>query len=77
MGIGNQQQGLQQQGINADYSSFLEQRQHPYQQVDYMRGAMQGLPMTQTSTANTTAAPSLTQQLISNGIGGYMMGGGK
>lgn len=78
MGIGNQQQNLQQQGIDTDYQSFLEQRQHPYNQVDYMRAGIGGLPMTQNTTANTTTpAPSLTQQLIGNMTGGYMLGGKK
>lgn len=74
MGIGNQQQGWEQQGLDTGYQNFLEQRDHPLTQARIMQSGYQGLPMTQTTTANTTPAPTLAQQLISSGIGGYMMG---
>lgn len=77
MGIGNQQQGWEQQGLDVGYQNFLEQRDHPLTQARIMQSGYQGLPMTQTTTANTTPAPTLAQQLISSGIGGYMIGGGK
>lgn len=77
MGIGNQQQGLQQQGLDVGYQNFLDQRDHPLKQAQIMQSGYQGLPMTQTTTANVGSAPSLAQQLISSGIGGYMIGGGK
>jgi hypothetical protein len=73
MGVGNQQQGLNQSSLNIGYQDFLNQRQHPYQQIDYARGLIQGLPVGQTMTANTGSAPSLSQQLISGGIGAYNM----
>jgi hypothetical protein len=76
MGIGNQQQQLGQQGLNVGYQNFQDQLNDPMKKIGYMQQGMQGLPMNQVSTANTTPPPSLTQQLISNGIGGYMMGGG-
>lgn len=74
LGIGNQQQALDQQSANIGYQQFQEQRQHPYQQLGFMQQFLNGLPMTQTSTATTTPAPTLMQQLISAGIGGYNMG---
>jgi hypothetical protein len=77
LGIGNQQQALNQRSADIGYESFLSQRDDPLRKLGIMQQGMQGLPMTQTATANTTQAPTLTQQLISNGIGGYMMGGGK
>lgn len=77
MGIGNQQQGLQQQGLDVGYQNFLEQRDHPLKQAQIMQQGYQGMPMTQTTTAQVGSAPSLAQQLISSGIGGYMMGAGK
>jgi hypothetical protein len=73
MGIGNQQQGLGQQSKNIGYQDFLNQKQYPFQQVDYMKGLIQGLPVNQMSTANTAPTPSLAQQLIGNGIGAYNM----
>jgi len=77
MGIGNQQQQLGQKSLDIGYQDFQNQVNDPLKKLGIMQSGMQGLPVTQTSTANTTPAPSLTQQLISNGIGGYMMGGGK
>lgn len=74
MGIGNQQQGLNQASLNIGYQDFLDQKKYPFQQVDYMKGLIQGLPVNQTSTANTGSAPSLASQLISSGIGGYNLG---
>jgi len=74
MGIGNQQQGLQQQGLDVGYQNFLDQRDHPLKQAQIMQQGYQGMPMTQTTTAQVGSAPSLAQQLISSGIGGYMMG---
>lgn len=76
LGIGNQQQNLTQAGNDVGYQNFLDQRNHPYQQAQFMQQGMQGLPMTQTSTANVSQAPSLAQQLISSGIGGYQIGSG-
>lgn len=77
MGIGNQQQNVQQQGLNVGYQNFLDQRQHPYQQAQFMQQGLQGLPMTQTDTARVGTAPSTLQQLITSGIGGYQLGTGK
>lgn len=78
MGIGNQQQGNAQKGLDVGYQNFLDQRQQPYDQARFMQSGMQGLPMTQTAVASMTPAPTMTQQLLSSGIGGYMMGtGGK
>jgi hypothetical protein len=74
LGIGNQQQGLDQRSADIGYEQFQQQRQHPYQQTQYMQSFLQGLPMTQTSTATMTPAPTTTQQLISAGIGGYQLG---
>lgn len=76
MGIGNQQQTLDQKGLDIGYQNFVDQRQHPYQQAQFMQSGYNGLPMTQVNTANTTPAPTLTQQLISSGIGGYQLGTG-
>jgi hypothetical protein len=74
MGIGNQQQALDQSGLNVGYQNFLDQKNQPYQQTQYMQNFLQGLPMTQTNTATVTPPPTLSQQLISSGLGGYMLG---
>lgn len=77
MGIGNQQQQLGQKSLDVGYQNFQDQVNDPLKKLGIMQSGFNGLPMTQVSTANTTPAPTLTQQLISNGIGGYMMAGGK
>lgn len=76
MGIGNQQQALEQKGLDVGYQNFVDQRDNPIKQLGIMQSGFSGMPMTQTAVSNTTPAASLTQQLISNGIGGYMMGNG-
>ena len=58
MGIGNQQQALNQRGLDVGYQNFLDQRNQPYQQAQFMQSGLQGLPMTQTSTATMTSAPT-------------------
>jgi hypothetical protein len=74
MGIGNQQQQLNQQSLNTGYQDFLAQRQHPYQQAEFLRAAYSGLPMTQQTTSTFTPAPTMTQQLIGNMTAGYGLG---
>jgi hypothetical protein len=76
MGIGNQQQGLEQKGLDIGYQNFTDQRDDPFKKAQFMQAGYNGLPMTQTNTAQTTPAPTLTQQLISSGIGGYQLGTG-
>lgn len=74
LNIGNQQQQLGQAGLNVGYQNFLDQRNHPYRQAQFMQSGLQGLPMTQTSTATVGQAPTLWQQMLSAGIGGYQLG---
>lgn len=76
LGIGSQQQGLEQRGLDIGYQNFQDQRNHPYNQLRFQQGFLSGLPMTQYATANTSPAPTLGQQLIGSGIGGYMIGRG-
>lgn len=73
MGIGNQQQALDQKGLDVGYQNFQDQRNHPYQQAQFMQAGYNGLPMTMSNTA-TTSAPSMTNQLIGNMTAGYGLG---
>jgi hypothetical protein len=73
MGIGNQQQGLEQKGLDVGYQNFQDQQQHPYKQAQFMQAGYNGLPMTMSNTA-TTSAPSMTNQLIGNMSAGYGLG---
>lgn len=74
MGIGNQQQALNQTGLNVGYQNFVDQRDDPLKKLGIMQQGYNGMPMTQTTTANTTPAPSFASQLIGNGIAGYTLG---
>lgn len=71
LGIGALQQGQQQAGLDIGYQDFQRQQQQPYQQTQYMQSFLSGLPMTQYATAQTTPAPSMTQQLLGNTMAGY------
>ncbi len=46
---GQQQRGIEQEGITADYNEFLEQRDYPKKQVQFLQSMMQGMPY-QTTT---------------------------
>lgn len=74
MGIGNQQQALNQTSLNVGYQNFVDQRDDPLKKLGIMQQGYNGMPMTQTTTANTTPAPSFASQLIGNGIAGYTLG---
>ena len=76
LGIGNQQQALNQQSLTTGYNDYLTQLQYPYQQLQFGQSMLSGLPMTQFSVANTIPAPTIGQQVTSAGIGGYMLGNG-
>lgn len=64
---GATQQGLAQQGINADIKQFEEQRDYPAKMVQYQKDLLQGLPITTTqTTSNQTDISNLTSQI--NGL---------
>lgn len=71
LGVGNQQQANTQQNLTTGYQNYQNQLNYPYQQLQFMQGMLNGLPMSQYSTAMTGSTPSLTNQLIGNGIGAY------
>ena len=61
-GFGGQQRDIEQQGIAADYNEFLRQQQYPYQQLQFMREMISGLPTS--SITNQPAQLSGIAQLI-------------
>ena len=65
---GATQRGIEAEGVAADKAEFENQRQFPYQQLDYMRNAMTGLPTS--SVSNTPAQMSDVGNILS------MLGGG-
>jgi hypothetical protein len=70
---GAQQQALQQQNLTNAYQDYLTQLQYPYQQLQFQKGMLAGLPGIQPSTTTTAyqAQPSAMQQLGALGLGAY------
>tara|TARA_S200002703_G_C3691114_1_gene212243 strand:- start:80 stop:694 length:615 start_codon:yes stop_codon:yes gene_type:complete len=52
-GAGAAQRAIEQQGIEADYSQFREERDYPYKQLQYQKSLLQGLPVTAQSYSYT------------------------
>lgn len=69
MQAGAQQQALQQQGLNTAYNQYQQQLQYPYQQLSFMQGLYQGLPMSQSASTMYQAQPPASQQLMGMGLG--------
>ena len=65
---GAQQRGIEAEGIGADLAEFNQQRQYPYQQVQFLRDMISGLP-----TGSVTNTPGQM-----SGIGSLLsvLGGG-
>lgn len=80
--VGETQQANQQQGLNQAYADFLEQRQYPQQQVEWMNNILRGIQPSVSGTNTTTNAPAtimgaspLAQVAgIGSGIGALLSG---
>lgn len=70
LGAGAQQQALDQQNLNVGINQYNQQLQYPYQQLAFMQGMYQGLPMTQ-SAQSMYQNPSAVSQLGGLGAAGY------
>tara|TARA_R110000868_G_scaffold115516_2_gene308419 strand:- start:929 stop:2014 length:1086 start_codon:yes stop_codon:yes gene_type:complete len=67
-GAGKTQRDIESEGIAADRAQFEEERLHPYKQLQFQQGLIQGLPVsTQTTSEATTGLGQL-----SGGLGGLM-----
>lgn len=64
---GATQQGIEQQGVAADYAQFQEARDYPYKQVQYMQSLLQGLPLA--AQSYTYAQPSTLSNILSSAGG--------
>ena len=71
--MGATQRAIEQEGLTSDYKDFLEQRDWDKTQQTYLRGILQGLPMTTQnqyveapSTANSILGGALTASEIYN-----------
>jgi hypothetical protein len=67
-GAGATQRDIAQQGITADLNEFNQQRQYPYQQVQFMRDMISGLPTS--SVTNTPGQLSNVGALLTSLGGG-------
>lgn len=55
--LGAQERAIESEGIAADYAQFMEERDYPYKQVQFMQSLLQGMPLaTQSYTYNEPGA---------------------
>jgi hypothetical protein len=71
-GVGAEQQGQQQKSLDLAYQDFLNPRQYPQQQLDFMSSIIRGLP-TPTSTTSTNTGP-LSNQYGPTGLAQILAG---
>jgi len=64
-------QSDQQEALDLAYSDFLNQRDFPRQQINYMSGILRGVPVSPTmETTKYAAQPNIAQQMMGFGLGG-------
>lgn len=79
--IGQEQQALQQRGLDVAYQDFLNQQQWPQQQINAMSTTLRGLPPSAVPTASSTTgattqfAPSPLSQVASAYFTAKALGG--
>ncbi len=66
---GQEQRGIEQEGITADYLQFQQEQQYPYEQLQFMQSLLQGLPIT--ATSRQFVEPGGFQE-IGGGVGGIL-----
>ena len=62
-GAGQEQRGIEQEGITADYLQYQQEQQYPYEQLDFMRRMIDGLPIS--TSSRSFVDPSSLDQLTS------------
>lgn len=66
-GAGATQRAIEQEGITADLNEFLQQRDYPLKQVQFLQSMLQGLPISAVSTP--TQQPSGLSNFLGNASG--------
>lgn len=72
--VGALQQGLGQKGLDVGYQDYLNQRQHPYQNFNFLQSALQGNSfnpyqgLAGTTTTQSGGDPSAIQQVAGLGL---------
>ncbi len=64
---GAQQRAIEQEGVTADLNEFLQQRDYPLKQVQFLQSMLQGLPI---STVTNTPAQMSRLGELSSTVGG-------
>ena len=68
-GTAAQEQALEQQKRDLDYSDFMREADNPYTQLQRYMGLLSGVPQATTTTQTSTApTPSIGQQLLGAGV---------
>jgi hypothetical protein len=71
--VGNLEQAMRQERINADMEQFYRYQDDPYIRQSRMMAAIQGVPTNIGGQMTATGAPSLGSQLLGLGIGGLSL----
>jgi len=66
--LGNTQRGIEQEGIDALYKQYEQERLDPYKQVQFQQSLFQGLPVS-TVTGSTATSPIQKLSGIGSGMG--------
>jgi len=64
---GQEQRGIEQQGLTSDYNEFLAQRDYPQKQIQFQQSLLQGLPI---STVSNQPLPQSTLGQLTSTVGG-------
>lgn len=75
MGVGAQQQGMEQQRLSQQYQDFLNQRDYPMKMLAFQSDMMRGLPLSQQMRQEYAAPPSAISQVGGLGLAAYGMFG--
>lgn len=76
LGAGAVQQGTQQNQYSADYNQYLQKLAFPYQQAQFLQGALPALSAQGGTTTNTAPGPSLFGQIAGLGVASLGAAGG-
>lgn len=71
--VGKAEEGRRQLGLDQAYQEFIERREYPREQLDYLRGLISGTPFPRTQTTMGYQAQNLPAQLLGLGITGYQL----
>ena len=65
---GAMQQGQEQKGLDVGYQDYLNRMKYPYEQMNFLRSSLSGLPLESSTTTQGYDKPGRAQQVI-GGLG--------